>query len=66
MLRVYREKLLGPVPTFPVQIEQNINDYLAGGAVVTGEFLSALNTSNQPQPLSVRFRDGGEGFQRQP
>jgi penicillin-binding protein 1A len=30
MLRVYREKLVGPVPTFPAQMEQNINDYLAG------------------------------------
>jgi penicillin-binding protein 1A len=34
MLRVYREKLVGPVPTFPVQMEQNINDYLAGGSFV--------------------------------
>jgi len=66
MLRVYREKLLGPVPTFPVQIEQNINDYLAGGSVVTAESLSALNTSDQLPPLSARFKDGGEGFQRQP
>jgi penicillin-binding protein 1A len=34
MLRVYREKLVGPAPTFPVQMEQNINDYLAGGSFV--------------------------------
>jgi len=27
-LRVYREKLVGPVPAFPAQIEQSINDYL--------------------------------------
>jgi penicillin-binding protein 1A len=66
MLSVYREKLVGPVPAFPTQMEQNINDYLAGGAVVTGESLSALHPANQPPPLSVRFRDGGEGFQRQP
>lgn len=66
MLSVYREKLVGPVPKFPAQMEQNINDYLAGGAVMTGESLSALNPSNQPPPLSVRFRGGGEGFQRQP
>jgi len=31
---VYREKLVGPAPTFPVQMEQNINDYLAGGSFV--------------------------------
>jgi penicillin-binding protein 1A len=30
MLRVYRENLVGPVPEFPAQMEQNINDYLAG------------------------------------
>jgi penicillin-binding protein 1A len=29
-LNVYREKLLGPVPEFPVQMEQNINAYLKG------------------------------------
>jgi membrane carboxypeptidase/penicillin-binding protein len=34
MLQVYREKLVGPAPTFPVQMEQNINDYLAGGSFV--------------------------------
>ena len=66
MLRVYREKLVGPVPTFPAQMEQNINDYLAGGSVVTGESLSALNPSNPPPPLSVRFEDGSVTNQRQP
>jgi len=30
MLRVYREKLAGPVPKFPAQMEQNINAYLKG------------------------------------
>jgi penicillin-binding protein 1A len=33
MLRVYREKLAGPVPAFPDQIEQNINNYLKGEPV---------------------------------
>ncbi len=28
LLRVYREKLLGPVPQFPAQMEQNIDAYL--------------------------------------
>ena len=28
MLRVYREKLAGPVPEFPAQMERNINAYL--------------------------------------
>jgi penicillin-binding protein 1A len=30
LLRVYREKLLGPVPEFPAQMEQSINAYLEG------------------------------------
>jgi penicillin-binding protein 1A len=33
MLRAYREKILGPVPEFPDQIEQNINNYLKGEPV---------------------------------
>ena len=35
MLRVYGEKLLGPVPEFPAQMEQSINDYLKGDPVET-------------------------------
>jgi penicillin-binding protein 1A len=65
MLRVYREKLVGPVPQFPAQMEQNINDYLAGGSVVTGESPNELNPSNPPPPLSVGFTDRGEASQRQ-
>ena len=30
MLRVYREKLVGPVPEFPAQMEESINAYLKG------------------------------------
>jgi len=30
MFRTYREKLLGPVPEFPSEMEQNINAYLKG------------------------------------
>jgi len=35
VLNVYRENLVGPVPTFPPRMEQNINDYIAGGAIAT-------------------------------
>jgi penicillin-binding protein 1A len=66
MLRVYREKLVGPVPRFPAQIEQNINDYLAGGSAVTGESLSAIHPINSSRPHSLRFEDGGATVQRQP
>jgi penicillin-binding protein 1A len=32
-LRVYRERLAGPVPEFPAQMEQSINNYLKGESV---------------------------------
>jgi len=42
MQRVYRDKLVGAVPQFPAQMEQNINDYLAAGSVPTAEFQELL------------------------
>jgi membrane carboxypeptidase/penicillin-binding protein len=66
MLSVYREKLVGPVPKFPAQMEQNINDYLAGDSNVKEESLTGPNASNPPATLSVRFTDGGEVSQRRP
>jgi membrane peptidoglycan carboxypeptidase len=54
MLRVYREKLVGPVPEFPAQMEQNINDYLTGDSIANGESLTGLNPSN-PLPLSTNW-----------
>jgi len=66
MLRVYREKLVGPVPAFPAQMEQRINDYLVGGSNAKGESIAGLNPSNPPSPLSARFADGGEPYHRRP
>jgi penicillin-binding protein 1A len=66
MLRVYREKLVGPAPTFPAQMEQNINDYLAGGSIAKKESLSAFHPINPSPPLSPRFEDGGTTNQRRP
>ena len=34
MFRAYREKIVGPVPEFPAQMEQSINAYLKGDSVV--------------------------------
>jgi len=46
MLSVYREKLLGPVPEFPAQMERSINAYLKGDSVETTamaeSFLAAM------------------------
>lgn len=63
MLRVYREKLVGPAPKFPAQMEENIDDYLAGGSATSGESVSATNPSNSFPPLSVGFTDRGEASQ---
>jgi penicillin-binding protein 1A len=47
MLRVYKEKLAGPVPEFPAQMEQNITAYLeghsAGTAAATDTPLAAMS-----------------------
>jgi penicillin-binding protein 1A len=47
MLRVYREKLAGPVPEFPAQMERNINAYLkhdpAGTVAVTATSPAAMS-----------------------
>ena len=45
MLRVYREKLVGPVPEFPAQMEQSINNYLKGEPV---EGVSLPTTQKAP------------------
>jgi penicillin-binding protein 1A len=34
-LKVYAEKLVGPVPKFPAEMEQSINNYLQGDLVKT-------------------------------
>lgn len=66
ILKVYGEKLVGPAPEFPAQIEQNITAYLAAGASAKDAALTALDPSNPPAPLSARFTDRGEVFQEQP
>ncbi|HSK31340.1 MAG TPA: penicillin-binding transpeptidase domain-containing protein, partial [Candidatus Limnocylindria bacterium] len=66
MLKVYRDKLVGPVPMFPAQMEQNINDYLAGVSIATEESLSALGSTNKSSPLLLQIGDGNAANQRQP
>jgi membrane carboxypeptidase/penicillin-binding protein len=36
MLRMYRDKIVGPVPSFPPQMEQHITQYVQGDAPVVG------------------------------
>jgi len=64
MLKVYREKLVGPVPAFPAQMERNIDDYLTGRAAVSEESLTLPNSANPPMPLPVNLTDGGAGILR--
>ncbi len=66
MLKVYRDKLVGPVPVFPAQMEQNINDYLTSRRPVTEESITALNTAGQQVLLPPRVADGEEGVLRMP
>ena len=39
LLKVYREKLFGPVPEFPAQMEQSINVYLEGDSLLGDDML---------------------------
>jgi penicillin-binding protein 1A len=64
MLKVYGEKLVGPVPVFPPQLEQGINDYLTGGSVANEESVRAQNLVKPPASVSVRFADDGAWSQR--
>jgi membrane carboxypeptidase/penicillin-binding protein len=64
MLRVYREKLVGPAPTFPAQMEQNIDEYLAGGSAAIGESVNATNPASLLPPLSVGFTERDEASQQ--
>jgi len=66
MLKVYREKLVGPVPTFPAQMERNINTYLAGGSIASGESLTVIKPVSPLPELSVRIANSGEVAQARP
>ena len=41
LLKVYGEKLVGPVPEFPPRMEQGINDYLTGGSLASADMPGA-------------------------
>jgi len=58
MLKVYREKLAGPVPEFPAQMEENINAYLKGDSNGTAEV-----TGPSPAAMS-EFRVGSADQER--
>jgi penicillin-binding protein 1A len=53
ILKVYQEKLVGPAPRFPVEMEENINAFLRGD-------LPAKNAAEVMNPLAMaRFLHGG-------
>jgi membrane peptidoglycan carboxypeptidase len=61
ILKVYQEKLVGPAPRFPVEMEENIDAYLRGE-------LPAKDAIGFVNPLGVaRFADDGtEGCSAKP
>jgi hypothetical protein len=44
MLRVYKDRIVGPVPQFPREMEEGIDEYLK---------MEALEASAAPPPLPV-------------
>jgi penicillin-binding protein 1A len=61
MLGVYREKILGPVPEFPAQMEQSINAYLQGDPVVpASDALWVIDGGNKSAALGTPNRFAGK------
>jgi penicillin-binding protein 1A len=58
-LRVYREKLAGPVPAFPAKMEKSISDYLKGDSfeIMTVESTTQPETRQQTITLSWEKND---------
>ena len=62
LLRVYRRKLLGPVPEFPAQMEQSINAYLKGDLLAGDDMVrSGISAIRPVDPRPARSsRPNGE------
>lgn len=60
LLRVYREKLLGPVPQFPLQMEQNIDAYLNGESPDDLEALRLVRSAIEPWSEGGSSHPGAE------
>jgi penicillin-binding protein 1A len=54
MLRVYKEKLAGPVPQFPRRIEEGIDQYLAQQSTLLAEREAAASPSHGGAPDDAR------------
>jgi penicillin-binding protein 1A len=48
LLRAYGEKLLGPVPGFPAEMEQHIDVFLENGTMVTAAVTAVIPSSTNP------------------
>ena len=55
VLSAYREKLVGPVPRFPAEMEQRIDVYLEGGPVET-TVVTIASLAPMPEALSEAHR----------
>ena len=61
LLRVYREKLMGPVPEFPAQMEQNIDTYLKSGVLADDDILRSGISAIKPIVLWPAHSSRPEG-----
>lgn len=50
ILRIYRKNLAGPVPEFPAQMEQNINDFLSGTSVARSVVIGTSSDTKHELP----------------
>jgi membrane carboxypeptidase/penicillin-binding protein len=57
MLKIYQANLVGPAPSFPAEMERNINAYL-NGEPAAGEATQALAVPNSAEIVNARKRPG--------
>jgi penicillin-binding protein 1A len=65
MLRVYRDKIAGPVPPFPPQMEQRITHYLEGNAppALVAELAPNIVAAGPHEPRQIEVASGVRSVQ---
>ena len=61
MLRVYQDQLVGPVPRFPREIEEGIDDYLARRSCRKQSGTSGRRKHRHPSPRPCTCYSAGDG-----